>query len=376
MQNNSKWQERIPMILEMKKQWLSESKIARQLGTDQKTIWNIKQRPEYKEAESLQSNTFEKELDWNNFPHNWDYWWLKGENASIFIRNNKEVVKFEDIRDEIIEQMKSYAPEYKLIERKRIEDWHLLVLDPADCHLWKLSDPSQTNHEYTIDIAVQRVLDWVEWIVQKATNAYNIDKIVLILGNDILHRDNPKNTTTSWTFQDTDGSWTQAFYAGKKMYIDIIERLLTIADVHCVYNCSNHDYQSWFMLIDSVSSWFHNVSNVTFDASVFHRKYFQYGNSLIGTSHWDGAKENNLWELMAMEARDMWATSKRAYWYLHHIHHKRTHDKIGYTVEYLRSPSAPDRWHSDNWYVGSPQAIEWFIHDKHNGQVCRLTHFF
>ena len=67
---------------------------------------------------------------------------------------------------------------------------------------------------------------------------------MLVLGNDILHRDNPKNTTTSGTFQDTDGSWTKAFYAGKDMYIKIIERLLTVADVHCVYNCSNHDYQS------------------------------------------------------------------------------------------------------------------------------------
>lgn len=370
------WKERIPKILEMMKQWLSKNKIAAALWTDPKMIWTIMQRPEYAEAERAYVDTFTSELKSNNFSPNWEYWWLKWEKASIFIRNNKEVVRYEDVRDEIIEQMKEYAPKYQPIERTTIRDWHLLVLDPADIHIGKLSDPSQTNSEYTIDIAVQRVLDWVEGIIQKATNAYPIDKIVLILGNDILHRDNPRNTTTSGTFQDTDWSWTKAFYAAKKLYIDIIERLLTIADVHCVYNCSNHDYQSGFMLVDSVSSWFHNATNVTFDASVFHRKYFQYGNSLIGTSHWDGAKESNLWELMATEAREMWATSKRAYWYLHHVHHKRTHDKIGYTVEYLRTPSAPDRWHSDNGYVWAPQAIEWFIHDKTNWQVCRLTHFF
>ena len=51
-------------------------------------------------------------------------------------------------------------------------------------------------------------------------------------------------------------------------------------------------------------------------------------------------------------------------------------DFIGMTVEYLRSPSGADKWHSDKGYVGSKISIEAFIHHPTGGQVARLTHNF
>jgi hypothetical protein len=60
------------------------------------------------------------------------------------------------------------------------------------------------------------------------------------------------------------------------------------------FNPSNHDYQSGFFLADVISSWFRNNKNITFDCSIAHRKYFAYGTSLIGTTHGDGAKANDL----------------------------------------------------------------------------------
>jgi len=85
---------------------------------------------------------------------------------------------------------------------------------------------------------------------------------------------------------------------------------------------------------------------------------------------------------MANENPHMWADTKFRYIYLHHIHHKQVtkfqsgKDYIGVTVEYLRSPSAADSWHSRNGYVGAKKAIEGFIHSKEYGQVSRLTHHF
>jgi len=73
-------------------------------------------------------------------------------------------------------------------------------------------------------------------------------------------------------------------------------------------------------------SWFSKSKNVTFDTTIKHRKYYKYGYNLIGTTHGDGAKEQDLVYLMAHESKD-WSTTEYRYWYLHHIHH---HKKIKY----------------------------------------------
>jgi len=44
-------------------------------------------------------------------------------------------------------------------------------------------------------------------------------------------------------------------------------------------------------------------------------------------------------------------------------------------VEYIRSPSPPDQWHSKHGYVNQ-QAIECFLYHPQNGQVARFTHYF
>ena len=50
-------------------------------------------------------------------------------------------------------------------------------------------------------------------------------------------------------------------------------------------------------------------------------------------------------------------------------------DYIGVCVEYLRSPSGSDSWHSRKGYC-SQKAVEGFIHEKESGQVARLVHYF
>ena len=200
---------------------------------------------------------------------------------------------------------------------------------------------------------------------------------MFIGGNDILHIDVPSRKTTSGTPQDTDGMWYENFLTAKKLYVDILEILLDIADVHFVYNPSNHDYMSGFMLSDSIKSWFRKCDNITFDCSIAHRKGYKYGKNLIGTTHGDGAKVADLPLIMANEFSKWWAETKHRYVYTHHIHHKSSKDYHGITVESLRSPSGSDSWHHRNGYgVGGIKAVEGFIHSKEHGQIARLTHIF
>ena len=283
------------------------------------------------------------------------------------------------IFDQVNNFIEGYSPDYEKIKRKKGN--HLLVINPADIHIGKYASALETGEEYDCETAVIRVLEGVQGLIKKA-EGFDIDKVLFCIGNDILHTDNVMSSTTKGTFQDTDGKWWEHYEIALMLYVKCVEMLREIAPVDVLHSMSNHDYQSGFHLAHTLKSWFRKADDVKFDVSVSARKYYQYGKNLIGLEHGDGAKMDKLPLLMANEKPKEWSETTHRYWYLHHLHHKIKHkyldtkDYIGVTVEYMRSPSSSDSWHSAKGFCGVPRACEAFIHDKESGQVARLTHYF
>ena len=301
--------------------------------------------------------------------------WLKTDKSSLFFKNpNFKTEEKNEFAKKLIEDLQQFSPKYPEIKRTKSEDGHLLVIDPADIHIGKLCSILETGKEYNCQIAVKQVKEGAQGILDKSSG-FNIDKINFIAGNDILHTDNAKSSTTAGTHQDQDGMWYDNFLHAKKLYVDVLEMLIQVADVHFTFNPSNHDYMTGFFLADVIKTHFRHCKNITFDCSIAHRKYFKYFNNLIGTTHGDGAKNADLPLLMATERPILWSETTFRYVYTHHVHHKNAKDYIGVTVESLRSPSPADSWHDRNGYT-SKQAIEGFIHHKTDGQIARLTHYF
>jgi hypothetical protein len=305
--------------------------------------------------------------------------WLKTKNESVRVTNPlfkaPEVKTIENLKLDLIADLQNYIPKFPKLERIKDSNSYLLVIDPADIHIGKLCSAFESGETYNNQIAVQRVLSGVRGILNKVSS-FSIDKILFIGGNDILHIDNPRRMTTSGTPQDTDGMWHTNFLIAKQLYIDVLEMLLSVADVHFTFNPSNHDYTNGFFLAQVIETYFKNCENITFDCSIAHRKGFKYYNNLIGTTHGDGAKIDLLPLLMAQEFSKEWAETKHRYVYTHHVHHKTSKDFIGITVESLRSPSGTDSWHHRNGYQHSPKAVEAFLHCKENGQIARITNLF
>jgi hypothetical protein len=304
--------------------------------------------------------------------------WIKNKDASLFFKNpdyqGQESDKNKFVKD-LVRSLEKHSPKYNTFKRKAIAESHLLVIDPADIHIGKLATHMETGDAYNSDIAVKRVREGVQGILNKASG-FKIDKILFIGGNDILHIDTPRRQTTAGTPQDTCGMWYENFLKAKQLYVEIIEMLLPVADIHFTFNPSNHDYTNGFFLADVIKTHFRNCKNIVFDCSISHRKAYQYHSNLIGTTHGDGAKTADLPLLMATEFPKEWSNTKHRYVYTHHLHHKVAKDYIGLTVESLRSPSGTDSWHHRNGYQHSPKAIEGFIHSKGHGQIARLTHIF
>jgi len=305
------------------------------------------------------------------------HYWYKGKNYSINVKGEDNEMDWEDFKSRLVSEIREVAPinPRGIRERSIKGEAHCLVFDPADIHIGKLCSSFETGEEYNSQIAVKRVKEGLYGILDKASG-WNIDKVIFIVGNDILHIDTPKRTTTSGTPQDTDGMWYENFVMAKKLLIDIIYELKNVADVEVVYNPSNHDYMSGFMLIQCVEAYFSKTVGVTFNVDMSHRKYTSYGTNLIGTTHMDGAKASDLPLLMAHESGAWWHECRHRYIYGHHVHHKTSKDFMSVCVETLRSPSGTDSWHHRNGYQHSPKAVEAFIHHPEHGQVARLTHLF
>jgi hypothetical protein len=301
----------------------------------------------------------------------------KGAYYNIASRDVKEDFSFDTFKEDLLESISKISTLPRTITRvpDTNKDGHLLVVDPADVHIQKLATVFETGDEYNSQIACQRVREGVEGLIQKA-NGFNIDQILFVGGNDILHTDNGNKTTTSGTPQDVDSNWYTAFAVAKSLYIEVIDRLLEVADVHFVHNPSNHDKIIGSLLSEVIRTYYKDCSNITFDCDMKHRKYYKYGKNLIGTTHGDGAKNDILPILMATEQPIMWSESKHRYVYTHHVHHKVAKDYIGVTVEALRSPSGTDSWHFQKGFCGVPKAVEGFIHHPEYGQIARLTHLF
>jgi hypothetical protein len=222
--------------------------------------------------------------------------WLKTKQASLFFKNPnfkvEELNEIQKIKDECINEVKKYAPKYHAIETIKSTDTHLLVIDIADLHIGKLATAFETGEDYNSQIAVKRAKDGLQGILNKA-KGFDIDKILFVAGNDILHTDNTRRTTTGGTPQDTDGMWYDNFIMAKNLYIELLEKLMSFADVEVVYNPSNHDYTHGFFLMQLIEAHF-SKSSIRFNVDLKHRKAFKYGNNLIGTTHGDGAKIENL----------------------------------------------------------------------------------
>ncbi len=339
-------------------------------------------------------------------PGNLSHFWQiakddDGNGYSLFVKNPETGVEeslSEMVKSAISCAMSENKPRFQVRNHDGGED--LLVIDLADVHFLKLCVESETGVSYDREHAIHRVIEGTEALLRQSGP---VGRILFVLGNDILHIDGSAPKTTSGTAQDTDGSiyegWRDAFAALKFA----IEACAKVAPVDLIFCPSNHDWVMGWTLAQSLGAFFHahpHVNSTPYSMSERHRKYYRFGEALIGLTHGDGAKEESLYALMVTEAKSHISETNWRYWLLHHYHHKirkrrgldvflTEKDHIGMTsihtggatteadcqIEYVRSPSAPDSWHDRNGYVNR-QGVECFTFSPHSGMKSRFTEWF
>lgn len=247
----------------------------------------------------------------------------------------------------------------------------LLEVAIFDLHYGKLCWDEEVGENYDSKIAAKRFLAAVVSLVERAKRQGKINRILFPVGNDFLHVDTGEITTTLGTRQDADSRFSRIFRDGRKLLVEAIEYLKTVAPVDVVVCVGNHDSNSMFHLGDALECWYHADPLVKVENSPVLRKYYRFGNTIIGYTHSDKEKLKDLPLLGSTERKD-WSECLFKEWHVGHRHGEHCTEDKGVKVRTLSSMSGSDYWHFGKGYVGNIKGAEAFLFHKESGLLAQL----
>ena len=299
--------------------------------------------------------------------------------VKVKLKRNQKAFDIKQIRKDLIEDALNHCYEYPAFDYKDItQDPHLLEIAIPDLHLGKLAWAEETGENYDSKIAQSMFLWAVETLLRKARTS-DIERILFPIGNDLLNVDNSKRETQRGTPQDEDSRYQKSFRMARKMIVKAIEMCTEVAPVDVVIIQGNHDFERMFYLGDSLEGWMHGNDNVRVLNSPKTRKYYLYGNTMIGFTHGDKEKVDGLPMLMAAEAKEFWSKAKFHEFHTGHLHKARstsyyvknlTLDEFnGVRVRIVPSLSGTDAWHYQKGFVENIRSAEAHLFHKEAGHA-------
>ena len=285
--------------------------------------------------------------------------------SKITVRPVKDFMWSQSNINEIFKNIKLPRYAEKHTSESSSETGRILFFPISDLHLGLLAEKKVTGNDYNIQIA-ERLFYYVLNDVVKEVSGKEFDKIMFVIGNDFINSDNITNMTTKGTPQDSCNQWHTIVDKAIELCISGIDILSTIAPVDVIWAVSNHDYHTMYGIMNTLKAYYKDDERITVDNSPMERKYFSYGEVIMGISH-DIKPERGL-ELMSVEAHDMWSSSKSMIWFLGHLHTQMAYSKKGY-VEILRLPTVSgwSRWSSQQGYTQTDRRNQAFIIDSKTG---------
>lgn len=294
------------------------------------------------------------------------------------IRSKEEQQAWDNFLQDITES----APDLSYLHKPASKQGkkYLLEVSIPDLHIGKLAWEDESGENYDTKIAAKRFNDCVEKLLSHAVHYKDeIEEILLPIGNDLINIDNMANKTTAGTDQRVDSRWQQMFLKAQEVMITNINKLSAIAPVKVLMVSGNHDYQTVYYLGCVLDAYYRNTSHVSIDNCAVQRKYHEYGINMIGFTHGNEEKHQELGLIMATEQPQMWARTKVRQMHLGHFHSRKTTKYLdvqefqGFTVRILPSLSGTDDWHNRKGYMSMKSGVA-FLYEKSNGLVAEFTH--
>lgn len=246
---------------------------------------------------------------------------------------------------------------------KHCDDDLMAVYPVGDPHFGMYAWWQDAGADFDLEIAEKLTVGAIDRLVSSAPNASTA--LLLNLG-DMFHADNQRNQSQSGHQLDVDGRWAKVQQVGLRAKIHCIRRLREKhSRVVVRINRGNHDGHSAYALALMLSCYFRDDPAVEIDLSPAVAWYFQFGSTLIGTTHGDTLKGADLASIMAADKPKEWGDTTHRFWYVGHVHHHDSKEYRGCIVEYFRTLAARDAWHQGQGYRSGRDMRLIVIHREH-----------
>jgi predicted phosphodiesterase len=224
----------------------------------------------------------------------------------------------------------------------------LCVIPFGDPHFGMQAWRAETGEDFDLKIAESDLVTAVDHLVALAPPAKQ--GLVVSLG-DLFHSDSKKGETTRGTRVDVDSRQSKVIGVVIRAMRRCIDRALErFEHVTFVPVCGNHDDYSSLMLGHAIAGFYEREPRVTVDTSPAKFHKFRFGANLIGMTHGDTAKLEQLGEIMACDWPADWAETTSRIWLTGHVHHSTVKELRGCTVETFRTLASSDAWHHASGY--------------------------
>ena len=277
-------------------------------------------------------------------------------------------------QDFLSETIKNFNPKYIPVAKVHINDKFsdptVGVLSIQDLHFGK---ENNADVKTAFEKAIQELM-------LRSYYSHKLEKIVYVIGGDLLNMDTFGGLTTKGTPVDSDQRAQDAYdTAFESMFwsVNFIKQFCDTLEV--VYLPGNHDRLSSYHLVHALSKCFIKEPNVEFNATYSERKVITYGDNFFAFEHGDVTKK--LTPLVyATEFPKQWGTTIYRTCYTGHFHTKKVTEFVtdnevhGFAIKHLPSLCKSDYWHYHNKFTGSKRQAIMEIHDKVKGKISEFTY--
>jgi hypothetical protein len=277
-----------------------------------------------------------------------------------------------DARAEIaalLDDAKKQAPKRPAVKRSGKAHGVMLEVSIPDLHVGKLAWAKETGAENYDSKIAEAIFDDALTALIERTASYTFDRVLFVVGNDLLHSDNKAGTTTAGTPLDTDSRYHKSFGLVRRMITRAIERLRRLAPVQVLMVPGNHDTLAVWHLGDSLECLFHGDPDVMVDNAPTMRKYHQFGKVMLLFTHGNRGKLADYPLLMATEQPKMFGETIHREAHTGDKHQLKVQEHHGVRVRISPALCAADAWHAEHHFVGNARAAEAFIWHAEEGLI-------
>lgn len=279
------------------------------------------------------------------------YYDKDGKASGQWVKSSADAERREQLVKEMYQAMASDIPKLREIAApKHNASADLLnVIPMGDPHFGLYAWAAESGDDFDTDLARKLTLGAVDRLMASAPDAETC--IILPLG-DVFHANDQSNVTPGHKHQlDVDTRFVKVLGIGIQTYRHAIIRALEKHPKVVVrFVSGNHDPQAIWALAFTVHAFFEDNPRVTVDLSPSKFWYYQHGSVLIGSTHGDTVKHENLLGVMASDQAQAWGQTKHRYWYTGHVHHQSVKEFPGVICESFRTLAAKDAYASGHGY--------------------------